>query len=118
MFPEQKDRMALVGKFPSSGRVMLTDTLFQWQAGFGVDPGISWYNHGKEGPSFEEFFGDTENLKNIRLVTGINEAYGDGAVEWKKVDSDDRFQLRDDGEWDQDNRRVKLADQYVAVSFF
>ena len=118
MFPEQKDRTALVGKFPSSGRVMLTDTLFQWEAGTGNDPGISWYNHGKEGPSFEAFSNDKDNLKNIRYVTGINECYGDGAVEWKKIGSDDRFQLRDDDEWDQNNRKVKLAAQYNAVSFF
>ena len=46
MFPVSRDQSSVVAKFPASGRVMLTDTIFWYNAN------ISWYNHGSEGPSW------------------------------------------------------------------
>lgn len=102
MFPEPRDRSSVVEKYPASGRVMLTDTIFWWQKG------LVWYNNGSEGPSYEAFVGDRDHLQDASLITGINEAYGDGSVEWKKIDSDDRFRI-EQGFFFEHNRRIELG---------
>jgi prepilin-type N-terminal cleavage/methylation domain-containing protein len=95
-----QDKGALVGKFPSSGRIMLTDTIFYWDVG-DAEETIYIYNHGKNGPSgFSELNGPY--FKPPRDIEGMNQAFGDGSVEWKKIDSDDRF--KSDGFADRKNR--------------
>ena len=93
MIPEPQDRSSLVEKFPASGRVMLTDAIFYWSTQ------VVWYNHGSEGPSYDmgalEPTGQLSNTRDPKYITGINEAFGDGSVEWKKINSDDRFRTID-----------------------
>ena len=83
------DKGALVGKFPASGRIMLTDTVFYWDVG-DAEETIYIYNHGKNGPSG---WSNTSGsyFQPPRDIEGMNQAFGDGSVEWKKIDSDDRF---------------------------
>jgi hypothetical protein len=51
MFSPISDRGSLTGKYPTSGQIMLTDTIFYWP---NSDPDkIYWYNHGKQGSSSE-----------------------------------------------------------------
>jgi len=91
MFPVSKDRKTIAGKEPSSREVMLSDPILYWS-----DNGIYLYNHGKSGCSSEAgYTGGTSSALNVSPpedITGINLAYGDGRVEWKKVGSDERFQ--------------------------
>ena len=110
MFPVASDRKTLVGKNPASSRIMLTDTIFYWQSG---DPAerIYWYNHGKDGPSGE---GSVAFLKPPRDITGINQAFGDGSVRWKKVDSNGRF--RSEGFETRENRHAFMG--YSGYLFF
>jgi prepilin-type N-terminal cleavage/methylation domain-containing protein len=110
MFPNIGDRGVLVQKNPASGRIMLMDTIFYWQSG---DPKerIYWYNHGKNGPSGE---GTVVYLKPPRDITGINQAFGDGSVEWKKIDSNDRF--RQEGFETRNNRHTFMG--YSGYLFF
>jgi prepilin-type N-terminal cleavage/methylation domain-containing protein len=110
MFPVLSDRKSLVNKHPGSNQIMLTDTIFYWQNG---DPAerVYWYNHGKNGPSGE---GSTSYLKPPRDITGINQAYGDGSVTLKKVDTDDRF--RSDGFQTRQNRHTFMG--YNGYLFF
>ncbi|MDH4202468.1 MAG: type II secretion system GspH family protein [Phycisphaerae bacterium] len=110
MFPVLSDRKALVGRQPASGRIMLMDTIFYWQDG---DPAerIYWYNHGKNGPSGE---GSTAYLKPPRDIIGVNQAFGDGSVKWKKVDSNGRFQS--EGFQTRENRHTFMG--YNGYLFF
>ena len=110
MFPVLSDQKKLVGKNPGSNHIMLTDTIFYWQNG---DPAerIYWYNHGKNGPSGE---GSVAYLKPPRDIAGINQAFGDGSVKWKKVDSNDRF--RSEGFETRDNRHTFMG--YSGYLFF
>ncbi len=110
MFPNPGDRGALVGKYPSSGRVMLTDTIFYWNVGNPSEV-VYWYNHGKNGPSGE---GEATFLKPPRDITGMNQAFGDGSVKWKKIDSSDRFQQ--EGFETQENRHTFMG--YQGYLFF
>ncbi len=87
MFPNVGDRGSLVQKNPASGRIMLTDTIFYWNVGQPSEK-VYWYNHGKNGPSGE---GTVTYLNPPRDITGINQAFGDGSVEMKKIDSNHRF---------------------------
>jgi prepilin-type N-terminal cleavage/methylation domain-containing protein len=103
MFSSLSDRGSLVGKYPASGQIMLTDTIFYWVNG-DANERIYWYNHGKEGPSSE---GNVSFLKPPRDITGINQAFGDCSVKWKKINSDDRF--REDGFGNQRNRRTDMG---------
>jgi prepilin-type N-terminal cleavage/methylation domain-containing protein len=100
MFPNPRDRSSLVEKYPASGRVMLTDTVAKWG-------NVYWYNHGSEGASYDNPGGDDQLAftKKPELITGMNQAYGDGAVEWKKLGSDDRFDLNDQELFDFQNNR-------------
>jgi hypothetical protein len=80
---------------------MLTDSIAQWGD-------IFWYNNGLEGPSYD--MGPLEddrlsNTKDPKLITGVNQAYGDGSVEWKKINSTDDFRLTDTGDFDHLNNR-------------
>jgi hypothetical protein len=110
MFPVLSDRKSLANKHPGSNQIMLTDTIFYWQDG---DPAerIYWYNHGKEGPSGE---GATTYLKPPRDITGINQAFGDGSVKWKKIGSDKRF--RQEGFETKENRHTFMG--YDGYLFF
>ena len=110
MFPVASDQKSLVGKNPASSRIMLMDTVFYWQSG---DPGerVYWYNHGKNGPSGE---GSVAFLKPPRDITGINQAFGDGSVKWKKVDSNGRF--RQEGFETRENRHTFMG--YSGYLFF
>lgn len=103
MFPVLSDRMALVGKYPASSQIMLTDTIFYWVNG-DANERIYWYNHGQQGPSSE---GTVSYLKPPRYITGINQAFGDGSVKTKKIDSDERF--KEDGFGNQTNRRTNMG---------
>jgi len=103
MFPVLTDQKSLVGKNPASGRIMLTDTIFYWQSGSPSER-TYWYNHGKNGPSGE---GSVASLRPPREITGINQAFGDGSVEWKKVDSNDRF--RSEGFETRQNRHTFMG---------
>ena len=104
MIPDTRDKNSIVGKYPASGRVMLADSVAIWGSGGGAP----WYNHGSGGPSYDNPT-DTNNrllyTKPAELITGMNEAYGDGSVQWKKIDSDDRFRLTDAGPFDSQNNR-------------
>ncbi|MHC4782741.1 MAG: type II secretion system protein [Planctomycetota bacterium] len=111
MFPALRDRDTIVGKVPASGRVMVTDSIFWWSSS------IVWYNHGSEGSSYEGPLGDgTSYLKSASLITGINMAFGDGSVKWKKINSDDRFQ--DNGWNNGNNRHIKLAPSMYQAKLF
>jgi prepilin-type N-terminal cleavage/methylation domain-containing protein len=105
MFPVLSDQKSLVGKNPASRQIMLTDAIFYWQSG---DPAerVYWYNHGKNGPSGE---GSMTYLKPPRDIIGINQAFGDGSVKWKKVDSNDRF--RSEGFQTRENRHTFMGFQ-------
>lgn len=81
----------------SSETVVFTDILYNWM-------GLMVYNHGRHGFSFEDEgnFEDLENMNNggwgndgLTTVTGINKAYGDGHVEWKKREEFDLEHLSD-----------------------
>jgi hypothetical protein len=101
MFSNPMDKSSIVEKFPASGRVMLADTVFYWSSS------IVWYNHGSEGPSYDmgPFEGSRySNTKDPSLIIGINEAYGDGSVRWKKINSSDRFRTIG-GKFDNANNR-------------
>ncbi|MBC8379205.1 MAG: type II secretion system protein, partial [Planctomycetes bacterium] len=97
MIPDSRDRSSLVEKYPASGRVMLTDTIAKWGD-------VYWYNHGSEGPSYDNPVGDADErlayTRPAELITGLNEAYGDGSVQWKRMGSSDRFRLDDNGKFD------------------
>jgi len=105
MFPIPKDRNALVGKIPTSREIMLTDSVFYWGIGDPTEK-IYWYNHGKNGPSGEGD-GITTYLQPPDAILGMNQAFGDGAVVWKKINSDDRFVS--DGFANKDNRHLFLG---------
>ena len=101
LFGSPQDKSSIVEKFPASGRVMLSDTIFYWSSS------IVWYNHGSAGPSYDmgPFEGNRySNTKGPELIIGINEAYGDGSVSWKKINSNDRFRI-DGGQFDKQNNR-------------
>lgn len=101
LFSNTGDKSSIVEKYPASGRVMLADTIFYWSNS------IVWYNHGSEGPSYDmgPFEGDRySNTKDPKLIIGINEAYGDGSVRWKKINSNDRFR-NVNGKFDSLNNR-------------
>ena len=110
MFPVLSDQKSLVGKYPASGRVMLADTIFYWNVGQPSEK-IYWYNHGKNGPSGE---GTVDYLQPPADITGINQAFGDGSVEAKKVDSNDRFKQR--GFETKENRHTYMG--YSGFLFF
>jgi prepilin-type N-terminal cleavage/methylation domain-containing protein len=101
LFGTAGDEGSLVKKFPTSGKVMLSDSIGYWSSN------IVWYNHGSEGPSYDmgplggQQFSHT---KDPKFITGINEAYGDGSVSWKKMNSESRFRLKD-GKFDHQNNR-------------
>jgi prepilin-type N-terminal cleavage/methylation domain-containing protein len=101
------DKGALVGKYPSSGRIMLTDTIFYWDVG-DAEETIYIYNHGSQGPSG---WSNTSGsyFKPPRDIEGMNQAFGDGSVEWKKIDSDDRF--KSDGFAGRNNRYTFMGFQ-------
>jgi prepilin-type N-terminal cleavage/methylation domain-containing protein len=103
MFPVLSDRGSLVGKYPASSQIMLTDTIFYWNSG-DANERIYWYNHGKQGPSSE---GAASYLKPPRDITGINQAFGDGSVKLKKINSDDRFKA--DGFGNKTNRYTDMG---------
>lgn len=86
MFPLPKDRNTLAGKEPGSREIMLSDPIFYWPNGE-----IYLYNHGKMGCSEFGWTG-SDNTVPPNEITGLNQAYGDGRVEWKKIGSDERFQ--------------------------
>lgn len=107
MFPVLSDRGSLVGKYPAGWQIMLTDTIFYWVNG-DANQRIYWYNHGQQGPSSEGSTGSTTTyLKPPKYITGINQAFGDGSVKWKKINSDDRF--KEDGFGNQTNRRTNMG---------
>ena len=113
MFAFERDRSSLVEKFPASGRVMLADTIAGWG-------NVYWYNHGSEGPSYDNPTGEDQlaYTKSPDLITGMNEAYGDGSVQWKKIDSDDRFRLDVDGEFDGKNNRHMVTNYFGGVVYY
>jgi hypothetical protein len=90
MFDLSKDRRALASKEPSSREIMLSDPIFYWPDVPNVGE-VYLYNHGKSGPSEFGFTGG-DDTSPPNEITGLNQAYGDGRVEWKKIGSDDRFQ--------------------------
>jgi prepilin-type N-terminal cleavage/methylation domain-containing protein len=103
LFGDPRDKSSLVEKFPASGRVMLTDAIGWWNSS------VVWYNHGSAGPSYDMgplvLEGDRfDHTKGPELITGMNEAYGDGSVRWKKINSNDRFRLIK-GRFDNQNNR-------------
>ncbi len=110
MFPVSSDQKSLVGKYPASGRVMLTDTIFYWDVGQ-PDERIYWYNHGKNGPSSE---GADDYLQPPTDITGINQAFGDGSVEGKKIGANGRFQQ--EGFATKENRHTFMG--YSGYLFF
>ena len=102
MFPFSNDRESLTGKYLSSREILLADSIFYWDVGNPLER-IYWFNHGKNGPSGEsaEFM---EYLQPPSEILGMNQAFGDGSVEWKKVGSNDRF--RSDGWASRTNRHI------------
>ena len=106
MFNDSRDKSSIVEKFPASGRVMLTDAIGYWSAS------VVWYNHGSEGPSYDmgPLGGDRfDHTNGPELITGINEAYGDGSVRWKKINSNDRFRTINGFFDNQNNRHMKTG---------
>lgn len=113
MFPFPSDRSAIVEKNPSSSQIMLTDTIFYWNVGSPAEK-IYLYNHGKNGPSGEGSSTTADYLQPPRVITGVNQAFGDGSVEWKKINSNDRFQ--EGGFETKDNRNMSLG--YAGYLFY
>lgn len=111
MFPVDRDRQTLAGKEPSSREIMLSDPIFYWPNGE-----IYLYNHGKMGCSEFGFTGNDDTVPPEE-ITGINQAYGDGRVEWKKIGSDERFQKYGFGSTSTSkNRYLELG--YTAQLFY
>ncbi len=108
MFDLSKDRRTLAGKMPGSREIMVSDPIFYWPNGE-----LYHFNHGRMGPSDFGFSGDG-GTESPEMITGINQAYGDGRVEWKKIGSDDRFQK--DQFSTSKNRRLNLG--YTAQLFY
>lgn len=84
----------LTGKFLSSKQVLMADTCFRLR---GQGNGYL-YNHGRNGPSMHR---DSDILGGFvdqgpPEITGLNRAYGDGHVEWRKAGSDYDIELMND----------------------